>query len=82
MYTQEGYILTLHEHVPQYIRQRLYNREKESLETYKKATMSVANHPIPITITVLSAPAGAPAPDTPSKSTLLDRLDIPGPLEG
>jgi hypothetical protein len=80
-YAQEGHILKLHEHVPMDIRQKLYDREKESLKTHKKATTSVANLPIPITITVLPAPAGIPAPDMPSKSTPLDRLDIPGPLE-
>jgi hypothetical protein len=81
-YKQQGCELESHEHVPEDFRQKLYDREKESLEVHKKATTSVANLPIPISITVLPAPAGTPAFDMPSKSTPLERLDIPGPLEG
>ena len=81
-YKQKGYDLESHEHVPEDIRQKLYDKEKESLEGHKRATTSVANLPIPITITVLPAPAGSPAPDMPAKSTPIERLDIPGPLEG
>ena len=80
-YKQQGHVLESHEHVPKDIRQKLYDREKESLEVHKKATTSVANLPIPITITVLPAPAGTPAFDIPSKSTPLEPLDIPGQLE-
>jgi hypothetical protein len=62
-----------------HIRQKLYDREKEYLEAHKKATTSVAH--LPITITVLPAPAGTPAPEAPSKSIPIDRLNIPGQLE-
>lgn len=84
-YAQKGHIMKSHEHVPEDDRQKLYDREKGSLEAHKKATKattSVGNLPIPITITVLSAPAGTPALGMPLTSTSPDRLDIPGPLEG
>ena len=81
-YKQQGNELEFHEHVPEDIRQRLYNREKESLVRHKNPTTSVGNLPIPITITVLPAPAGTPTFDIPTKPAPLERLDIPGPLEG
>ena len=80
-YVQEGHILKLHKHMPIDICQKLYNKEKESLKTYKKAITSVTNLLIPITITVLPALAGILAPNMPSKSTLLDRFDILSLLE-
>jgi hypothetical protein len=80
-YKQQGYKLESYKHIPEDIRQKLYDIEKESLEVYKKTTTSVANLPIPITITVLPVPAKTPAPNMPSKSILIDCLNIPGQLE-
>jgi hypothetical protein len=79
-YKQQGHELKSHEHVPDDIRQKLYDREKESLERDKNPT-SVGNPPIPITIAVLPAPAGTQNFPMPSKPIPLERLDIPGPLE-
>jgi hypothetical protein len=81
-YKQQGHILTSHEHVPDDIRQQLFDAEKESLDRHKNKTSSAATvPPIPITITVLPAPGGIPAPDVPLESSLTDRLNIPGHLE-
>ena len=81
-YKQEGHTLQSHEDVPDDIRQQLYDEERESVERHKKTTTSVASiPPIPITITVLPAPAGTPTADMPSNCTPIDRLNIPGHLE-
>jgi hypothetical protein len=79
-YKQQGLELKSYEHVPDDIRQKLYDREKESLERYKNPT-SIGNPPIPITITMLPAPARTQNFTMPSKPIPLERLDIPGPLE-
>jgi hypothetical protein len=81
-YKQQGHTLRSHEDVPDDVRQQLFDEETESLERHKKPTTSVASSPpIPITITVLPAPAGTLAADIPSESSLIDRLNIPGQLE-
>jgi hypothetical protein len=59
--------------------QTLYDKEKESLKTHKKATMSVAH--LPITITVLPALVRTLASKMPSKSIPINCLNIPGLLE-
>ena len=93
MHVQDGHTLKTHSDVPKDIREQLYAEEQQSLERHQKATRtSTASHP-PITITiVLPAPsyqtshlvsslAGTPALDMPSKSTLIDRLNIPSPRD-
>ncbi len=93
IHMQDGHTLETHDDVPQKIRDELYAEEQQSLKRHQKATRtSNASHP-PITITnVLPAPhyqtshlvsslAGTPAPDMPSKSTPIDRLNIPSPRD-
>ena len=81
-YKQQGHTLLSHEDVPVDIRRQLYDMAKETLERHKKPTTSATSiPPIPITITVLPAPAGIAAADMPSSGILVDRLDIPGYLE-
>jgi hypothetical protein len=80
-----------HDDVPENIREELYI-EQQSLERHQKASRTSASSLPPVNITnVLPAPsgqtshlasvAGTPAPDLPSKSIPIVRLDIPGFLD-
>jgi hypothetical protein len=91
-YVEDGHTLETHDDVPKDIREQLYVEERQAVERHQKASRSsaVSLPPIPITITVLPAPSDqtshlvslpAAAPDMPLKSTLIDRLNIPGPRD-
>jgi hypothetical protein len=78
---QDGNTSQTHD-VPEDIRQQLYEEEKKSLERHKKTTTSSAASPPPIHITNVlpasSCQSSHPGPDVLSKSTPIDRLNIPG----
>jgi hypothetical protein len=89
MYVQNGHTLETHDDVPENLREELYAEEQQSLQKHQKASGTSALGLPPINITnVLPAPSGqqshvassaaTPAPDMPSKSTLPNRLNIPG----
>jgi hypothetical protein len=89
MYVQEGHTLETHDDVPENVREELYVEEQKSLERHQKASGTSTSSLPPINITnVLPAPSGqqshlassaaTPDPDMTSKSTLPNRLNIPG----
>jgi hypothetical protein len=89
MYVQDSHTLETHDDVPKNLREELYAEEQQSLQKHQKASRTSASGLPPINITnVLPAPssqqshlassAATPAPDMPSKSTPLNRLNIPG----
>jgi hypothetical protein len=92
MYILDSYTLETHNNVPGNIRDKLYAEEQQSLERHQKATRTSVSSLPPVNITnVLPAPsgqtshlassAGTPAPDLPSTSPPIVRLDIPGFLD-
>lgn len=90
-HVEQGHELQTHDNVPEYIRQQLYAEEQQGIERRQKpASTSAANFP-PINITNVlpaqyqtplgSSPTGTPAPDMPSISAPIHRLNIPGFLD-
>jgi hypothetical protein len=82
-HVEQGNVLQTHDDMPEEVRQQLY-AEQQWLERHQKpAGTSAASCP-PINITnVLPAPSSQipPAPDMPSISTPINRLNIPGPRD-
>jgi hypothetical protein len=92
MYVQEeGHMLETHDDVPANIREELYAEEQKSLERHQKASGTSTTTPPTVHITnVLPTPSqtsdlasstGTLAPDLPSTSAPIVRLNIPGFLD-